>query len=157
MLYRISLGLIAFLSQVLAISDRQYRAYHAYLDAHDGSSEKWDGLDLPTSDQRALCRVLEEIPEYAERFYQYPGRWLTSYATDVDEEGTQMNTHMVADMKYREDLTGLLVSEREGMEALREMSEDEVERRVDEVRDKARKHWEGEGGKTGVPHRIWMR
>ena len=149
MLYRCGRDLIAFLSHAIALSYQIAREYDVAQDV--GGGELFD-IETPPSDQRALCLTLEQQSSFADRFFHYPSHWLNAYLPDLRD--MQLNSHLVADDKYRADLDQFLISEREGWGRLEEMSTAEIIVTVESVKSQAEDYWKD--AKTGLPHCIWV-
>lgn len=151
MLYRCGLDLIAYLSRAIVVSDDITRAYDT-AQSQSGSGSAPADMETPPSDQRALCLTLESNPIYADRFFHYPQHWLNAYPPDI--QPMQLNTHMVADDKYRTDLDQFLESEREIMDRMRLMTLEEVRSEEVSVGNVAKEHWKT--ARVGLPKCIWV-
>lgn len=108
-IYRVGPDLISFISHAFAIADDVTRRYEAEKSRQEGNGKgdgniNMDGWETPPSDQRALCLTLEAKVEYSTRFYHYDTGWLNAYpGWELPDDRVMLNTHMVADHKYRSE------------------------------------------------------
>lgn len=156
MIYRCDLELAAYLSHAIAISDDITKNYDKVMRQSPDGKEPHD-VETPPSDQRALCLVLEAVPEYASRFYHYPQGWLNSYDIPKDDGAgapIQLHTHLVAGRKYRAEYNEYTLQWEKGWSRLISMTREESERRVIKVEQIAANWWTS--ARIGLPKCIWI-
>lgn len=163
-IYRVSLETIAFLSHVLALTDEQTRAYIAAGSPVPPDPEgegtdpdqipgQVDGVELPPSDQRAQCLVLERMEAYGNRFYAMPDEWLNAYPW-YDRNELQLNTHFVGGNKYTDDVDNYVELEKAQLRMLKSMSKGEVRQEEQKWAELAGQYWAGV--RVGAPKCDWI-
>lgn len=154
LVYRCNVELAAYLAHTLAISDNITKKYDEIMGKIANGTEP-DGIELPPSDQRALCLAMKQNESYGSRFFHYEKRWLNSYELPNDDMARiQLHTHLVSGSKYRDEYDEYEAAERRGWQWIRGKTAEQMEERVEQVRAIAGVHW----GKAriGLPHCVWV-